>query len=201
MIVNPKAGKETKYFYNNIMLIIAVFCAICFLTYFQTTLANVATKSYNLDEGSTYGPIVVKKGETKIACIEPRMWAENTSLYFSGEVLDEDKETLYEFGKELWHESGYDSDGYWSESDRDMKAYLTFSEEGEYYIQFHTEENAMSNLSLKISVKKGSGIPYLIVGFWLLLFVFVFFFILNREWILEKLDTLNDALEEISCDD
>ena len=201
MIVNPKAGKETKYFYNNLMLIVSVFCAICFLTYFNVSSTDIATKTYNLDEGSTYGPIVVKKGQTKIACIEPRMWADNTSLYFSGEVLDEEKDTLYEFGKELWHESGYDSDGYWSESDRDMKAYLTFNEEGTYYIQFHTEENAMSNLSLKISVKKGSGIPYFIVGFWLLLFVYIFFILINKEWVSEMMDKLNDQLEEMSDDD
>ena len=128
------------------------------------------------------------------------MWAQNRSLYFSGEVLDEDKDTLYEFGKELWHEDGYDSEGYWVESDNKMQAYLTFSEEGKYYIQFHTEENAMSSVGLKITVKKGSGIPYFMVGFWLLIIVYCFFILLNKAWVSEMMYKLNDALEEMSDD-
>ena len=193
MIINPNEKKETNYFYNNIMLIVSIFCVICFATYFNVSSQSVASKSYSLDEGSIYGPIVVKKGQTKICCIEPKMWAQNRSLYFSGEVLDEDKDTLYEFGKELWHEDGYDSEGYWVESDNKMQAYLTFSEEGKYYIQFHTEENAMSSVGLKITVKKGSGIPYFMVGFWL-------FILLNKAWVSEMMYKLNDALEEMSDD-
>lgn len=200
MIVNPNEKKETNYFYNNIMLIVSIFCVICFATYFNVSSQSVASKSYSLDEGSIYGPIVVKKGQTKICCIEPKMWAQNRSLYFSGEVLDEDKDTLYEFGKELWHEDGYDSEGYWVESDNKMQAYLTFSEEGKYYIQFHTEENAMSSVGLKITVKKGSGIPYFMVGFWLLIIVYCFFILLNKAWVSEMMYKLNDALEEMSDD-
>ena len=147
-----------------------------------------------------YGPIVVKKGQPKICKIRSLMYGENTNIYFSGEVLDKDKDTLYEFGKDLWHESGYDSEGYWSESDRNMEAKLAFTEPGTYYIQFHTDENMMKNISLEIVVKKGSGIPHLMMGMDLLIILYILFILMNKKWVCENLEKLNDALEEMSDD-
>jgi len=200
MKVNPKQKLENLYFYNNLMLIVAIFCAVCFVTYFNIENQTIAKKTYSLDEGSTYGPIVVKKGQPKICKIKSAMYGDNRSIYFSGEVLDEDKETLYEFGKDLWHESGYDSEGYWSESDRNMAACLTFTEPGKYYIQFHTDENMMNQIGLEIVVKKGSGIPHLMMGMYLLIITILIFIMLNREWVGENLEKLNDILEEMSDD-
>ena len=200
MKVNPKQKKENLFFYNNLMLIVAIFCAVCFFTYFTIESETVAKRSYSLDEGSTYGPIVVKKGQPKICKIRSSMRGDNQNIYFSGEVLDEDKETLYEFGKDLWHEDGYDSEGYWSESDRDMETRLAFTEPGTYYIQFHTDENRMGNISLEISVKKGSGIPHFMLGFYLLCAVMFLFVLMNRVWVRENLEKLNDVLEELSDD-
>ncbi len=200
MIVNPKQKKENLFFYNNLMFICAVFCLICFWTYYSIESQTIAKRSYSLDEGSMYGPIVVKKGQPKICKIRSSMYGENTNIYFSGEVLDKDKDTLYEFGKDLWHESGYDSEGYWSESDRNMEAKLAFTEPGTYYIQFHTDENMMKNISLEIVVKKGSGIPHLMMGMDLLIILYILFILMNRKWVGENLEKLNDALEEMSDD-
>lgn len=159
------------------------------------------SKSYNsLAEGSLYGPIKVKKGQSKICTIRANFYGDNTSSYLSGEVLDEDKDTLYEFGKDFWHESGYDSDGYWSESERNMKIDLTFSEEGTYYIQFNTENNSMYNIGIKLEVKKGSGIPHLMMGTIILIVLLIMFYFNNVAWIEELADKANDTLEDM-CDD
>ena len=200
MIVNPKQKKENLFFYNNLMFICAVFCLVCFWTYYSVESQTVAKRTYSLDEGSTYGPIVVKKGQPKICKIRSSMYGDNTNIYFSGEVLDEDKDTLYEFGKDLWHESGYDSEGYWAEADRNMEASLSFTEPGKYYIQFHTDENMMKNIGLEIVVKKGSGIPHLMMGTYLLIIIIVLFILMNKEWVSENFEKLNDALEEMSDD-
>lgn len=200
MKVNPKQKKENLFFYNNLMLIVAIFCAVCFITYFTIENETIAKRTYSLDENSTYGPIEVKKGQAKLCKIRSSMYKDNQSIYFSGEVLDEDKETLYEFGKDLWHESGYDSEGYWSESDRNMEARLAFTEPGKYYIQFHTDENMMNDITLEIVVKKGSGIPHLMMGSYLILIVIFLFVIMNRKWVCENLEMLNDKLEEMSDD-
>ncbi len=182
------------------MFICAVFCLICFWTYYNVESQTIANKSYHLDEGSMYGPIVVKKGQPKICKIKSVMYGENRNIYFSGEVLDEDKDTLYEFGKDLWHESGYDSEGYWTESDINMEARLAFTEPGKYYIQFHTDENRMNNIGLEIVVKKGSGIPHLMMGMYVLIIIFTLFILMNKEWVSENLEKLNDVLEEMSDD-
>lgn len=201
MKVNPTLRLENTIFYNTLCLIMAVFCITCFWTSLQMEYKTVANRNYNyLQEGSLYGPIKVKKGQSKICTIKANFSGDNTSTYLSGEVLDEDKDTLYEFGKDFWHESGYDSDGYWSESERNMKADLTFSEEGTYYIQFNTENNSMYNISVKIEVKKGSGIPHLMMGTIVLIILSVLFFLKNRLWLEEFADKANDALEDM-CDD
>lgn len=200
MIINLNQKKENLVFYNTLLGIVLVFCVIFYWSYFNIESKTVASKSYTLEEGSTYGPIEVKEGQPKICTIRADMRGSNLSVYFNGEVLDDDEETLYEFGKELWHEDGYDSDGYWSESDRVMSANLTFSEPGTYFIKFNTEENLMNNISLTISVKKGSGIPYLMMGTWLLILSLMFFVILNKKWLAEKIEVLNDVLEEFSDD-
>ena len=200
MIINPNWKKENLYFYNNLMLIVAIFCAIFFYSYFSVESKTVAKKTYSMAEGAIYGPIEVKKGQAKICKVESNMYGNNINTYFSGEVLDSDKETLYEFGKDLWHEDGYDSEGYWSESDRKMSASLTFSEPGTYYIQFHTDNNLISNISLTIRLKKGSGIPYFMMGTYLFVIMMAFFIVLNRNWVCDNFEKLNDMLEEMSDD-
>lgn len=201
MIVNPKSKKLTLMFYNNLMFILAIFSLICLATYFNLENKVVSSsKSFYLEKGSMYGPIVVKKNKPVVCTLKAFMYDQNTSIYFTGEVLDEDKETLYEFGKELWHESGYDSEGPWTESDSRLQVNLSFTEPGKYYIQFNTDENYMGNVVFKIYTKKGSGIPHLMMGFCVLLLVYIFFIILNREWVSETLENINEWIEELADD-
>lgn len=201
MKVDARQNLKDKFFYNNLMLFISIFCIACFCTYFSIEKSQITSKYYsNIKENSIYGPIVVKKGQAKICEIKSAMYEKNRSIYFSGEVLDEDKETLYEFGKELWHEDGYDSEGYWIEADTNMSAKLSFTEPGKYYIQFHTDEKAMNAMGLQIIVKRGSGIPHLMVGTYALIFVIILFILLNGTWVFEELEKINDLLEELSDD-
>ncbi len=197
MKINPTLKIENNLFYNTICLIMAIFCIACFWTSYQMENTVVNKKNYNyLQEGSIYGPIKVKKGQSKICTIKASFSGDNASTYLSGEVLDEDKDTLYEFGKDFWHESGYDSEGYWSESERKMKTDLTFSEEGTYYIQFNTEENSMYNISIKIEVKKGTGIPHLMMGTIVLILLCIIFILNNRDWLSALAEKADEALEE-----
>ena len=101
MIVNPKEKIQNRFFYNNLMFIMAIFCVVCFITYFNIESKVVAKKNYTIQEGSIYGPIVVKKGQSKICRIESSMFGDNTSVYFTGEVLDEDKEISLEEARNI----------------------------------------------------------------------------------------------------
>lgn len=199
MKIVPNQKRIDDLFYNNLLLITALFCMACFVA--AVSLQGTTAKKHytNLQEGSIYGPIKVGN-KPQVYRITANFRAENLSTYISGEVLDEDKDTLYEFGKDLWHESGWDSEGYWSESDERMTANLTFSEKGTYYIQFNTEENSIRAISLTVERVKGSYIPHFQAGTLALLLLILLFYRFNQKWTKDMLAALNDKLEEMSDD-
>ena len=200
MLIRPQQKLRDKLFYNNLLLVVVIFSIICFITSLNLQAStSVGRTDYEIREGMTYGPIKIDK-QPKIYKITADFRGNNTSTYLSGEVLDEDKDTLYEFGKDLWHESGYDSEGYWSESDDRMTAYLTFKEKGTYYIQFNTEEKNMRNIDITIQLVKGSYVAHSQFGSLFLLIAMIIFFMLNKQWVCEKLAVINEKIEEMSDD-
>ena len=205
MLIDPKQKLKNIFFYNNLLLIVCIFSIICLITAFSIENTTTAKKTYyDIQEGTTYGPIEVSKGKPVILEFKTSMHGSNKSVYLSGEVQDADRDTLYEFGKEMLHEDGYDSEGYWSESDRDMKASLSFTEPGTYYVQFNSEYgvegNRINDVYLTIQRKKGSGIPHLMMGVYSLILSLLTFVIFNRKWVSEKLAAINEKLEEMSDD-
>lgn len=201
MIIDPKEKLKTKFFYNNLILIVCIFAVINFVTAIWLNQGIYSEKKFfNLQEGASFGPIIIEKGKPRIYSIITKFNGMESSAYLSGEVQNEEGDALFEFGKDLWHESGYDSDGYWSESDRNMRADLSFTEPGTYIIQLNTEENRLNDFNVRIVCRKGSGIPHTMVGAYLLLFVIISFCILNFHWVRERYIALNDWLEEHSDD-
>lgn len=200
MIIRPQQKLKDKLFYNNLTLIVVIFSIICLITSMLLQSTYYYNKSVNyLNEGQIFGPIKVKN-KPVICKIMADFSGNNTSSYLSGEVLDENKDTLYEFGKDLWHESGYDSDGYWSESDRKMTAYLTFKDKGTYYIQFNTDENNMYNISVTFQLVKNSYVAHSKAGTLALLLAMIVFYLLNASWINEKMSIIDDKLADMSED-
>jgi len=198
MKIYPNSKKTTGFFINNILLICAVFSMICFFKacdmrkeiISNEKLPVLVKDAYNSSEdfleadglSKTYGPISIED-KPKIYMIKARFSGDNTSNYLSGEVLDEEFEILYEFGKEFWHESGRDSEGFWSEGVYDVSAYFTFSEKGVYYIKLGTEDNGGGNISVNISQMRGSYIVPLKTGAIMLIAIFVMFLIFNMQWL------------------
>ncbi len=210
MIIDPKKKIRDLHFYNNLLIIVVIFCITCFIT--SISLENGGqTKSYSgtIKQGQLFGPIKIEKNKPKIYIIKSSFYGDNSSTYITGEVLDENKDTLYEFGKDLWHESGYDSDGYWSDSDRNMQVKLTFSEPGTYYIQmgeetetssyrsYNAPSNTASGSSLQIISARSSGIPHLMIGTYFLLGAIFIFIFLNPQWVGERLEGWNERLGEM----
>ena len=174
MRIYPQRVLQDRLLINNVCIIVCIFCLLCFFT--ALSQQNAKTKEYQYGtlpkEGILLGPIEVDK-KSQIFKVNAHFSGSNTSTYISGEVLDKDKDTLYEFGKDLWHEEGYDSEGHWSEAERNLSAYLTFSEKGTYYIKMMAEEGAAGNISVSISRQKSSYVAHLEVGsifFMLMLF-------------------------------
>ena len=200
MIIRPQQKLKDKLFYNNLTLIVVIFAIICLVTsmLLQSTFYYNKTMNY-LNEGQIVGPIKVKN-KPVICKVMAHLSGENTSSYLSGEVLDENKDTLYEFGKDLWHESGYDSDGYWSESDRKMTAYMTFKDKGTYYIQFNTDEKNMYNISVTMQLVRNSYVAHSKAGTLALMLAMIVFYLLNASWVYEKFSIINDKLADMSED-
>ena len=229
MLIKPQQKHRDKLFYNNILLILTIFSVICFWT--ATQIAS--TKSYegivcdgkimpqSLSEpyeGTILGPINVNN-KIKMFKIKADYYGNNSSTYLIGEVLDENKETLYEFGKDMWHESGYDSDGYYSEGITNMITYLTLKEKGNYYIQFSQEPDysvtsledilkeqntnttkKMENIHITIEPVKKSYVPHVKAGSLILLLVIILFCFLNWGWVKATNVKINEMIEEMSDD-
>ena len=184
---------KNNIFYNNICLIVCLFCIICFFTSINLEHTVEKEKTYDLQENSMVGPIEITD-KSAIYYIKAYFGGFNTSNYISGEVLNEEQDTLYEFGKDLWHEEGYDSEGHWSESDRVMSANLTFSEKGKYYLQFHTEENNMDKIKITIKRMQASDIPHLEAGIIFFIIILILWLKVNWDWFLEVFNELNEKL-------
>lgn len=89
----------------------------------------------------------------------------NSWSFVEGEILDAQKEYLFSFGKELWHETGYDSDGAWRESDNSYSMKVTFPKPGQYYLNLKTEGSHITDtVQVTISKKRGSTIPHIVFG-------------------------------------
>ena len=201
MLIDPKQKLRDKHFYNNMLLILSIFAITCIITSICLETGSINSEKYSyLQEGQVFGPIVVRKNKPVIYEIKSYFRGNNDSSYISGEVLDENKDSIYEFGDDSWHESGYDSEGYWSESDTDMTAKLAFSEPGTYYIKLGTENNKLSQFNITLSRKNGSGIPHFMLGTYVLLLLAITFVFLNINWVKEKMIELNYKLEDISDD-
>lgn len=114
---------------------------------------------------SFLGPIRVTKPmevfEISIKAQTPRQsWS-----FIQGEVLNSNHEYLFAFGKELWHETGYDSDGSWTDSQNEYDMRITFPETGLYYLNFKIEGNKLLNhVGVTISKKRGSALPHFWFG-------------------------------------
>ena len=198
MKINPQDKLHDNYFKNNILLLVCIFSIVCFFTVFlYENGSKASTYEYsNLEENTLLGPIKTanKSQIYKIIVTYPRI--NNFSSYISGEVLDENKNTLYEFGKDLWHESGRDSEGYWQEYDKKMEAFLTFSQKGTYYIQLQTSNNRLPHMKIKLIKTPGSYIPFLIAGVFSLVSVIFLFFTFNKNFISGTFAKIGEALEE-----
>ena len=187
MKIDPQTSLRELYFINKLCFITVIAAAIFVITSFVLSF-NTVQRLYVQHSGPIYGPIVVGV-KPQIYEVEVKFSGQNSSTQISGEVLDKNKDTLYEFEKEFWHESGYDSEGYWSESDSNANIHLTFAKAGTYYIKF---DNYVNNkeLAVYINKKKYSHIPHLnFAGIFLIISAIVWMS-LNFGWLHQKISEI-----------
>jgi hypothetical protein len=117
-------------------------------------------------ESSTLiGPITVRKFNAVYTIAIRSPLSENTWAYIEGEVLDRNKNFLFSFGKELWHETGYDDEGQWNESDDSYDMKVTFPTPSTYYIKLKSQTNyALPQAEVTVTRRNGSSIPHMVFG-------------------------------------
>ncbi len=113
----------------------------------------------------TIGPIVVKRYNEVYSIALTAGLSPNTWSVVGGEVQDQNKNPLFYFGKELWHETGYDSEGAWTESDSQYELTVTFPKPGNYYVVLEVESSVQSfNVFAEVTKRFGSSVPHTVFG-------------------------------------
>jgi hypothetical protein len=157
--------------FGKVALVFFIFSLIGFVTaaFFSFDKEEVVRDSFSFGTEAMSGPIYVKKHHETYNIDITANIPRQTWMFLEGEVLDDEKEYLFAFGKELWHETGYDGDGAWRENKNHYNIKVTFPNPGSYYLNFKTE-NAYSDNSSQadfvviVRKKNGSSIPHLWFG-------------------------------------
>ncbi len=145
-----------------------IFFAI--LSFVTALVFNVSTDS-PIDQslpptGGVVGPITVEKDRTVYQIQVGQELPQNgPGNQVTGIVLDKDKNPLFSFGEDFWSESGYDSDGSWSEKKTSYDIKVTL-EKGSYFFELESDNSTASLSQIRIIVKKkgGSAVPFFIAG-------------------------------------
>lgn len=199
MKINTKLQKEKNIFYNNIVLIVISFVIIFLVTSIFLNDMGYLVRSDILRDGMTYGPIKVTD-RPQIYRLIAYFSGQSATFDVSAEVLDEDKDTLYEIGKELWYEEGYEDGEYYKESDRKLRANITFKEKGTYYIQVRSESMNLNDCEIYLRHATSSYLAHFEVGIILLILSLIVFYMKNSLWVKEKMEFIDDKLEDIFDD-
>lgn len=155
------------------------FAFLCFLT----ALIMHGDTSFRLKDkidvqGGEIGPIEVKKDNSVFELKANQNLSYGKWSYVSAELLDSNKNYLFSFGKQLWAETGYDSDGRWYEKDTDVSSKFTIKKAGTYYLRLKSNNSGgvLSNINVSVTRKRGSSLPHLIAGiFGLIIGVFLYY--------------------------
>ncbi len=201
MTIDPNQEKENLFFINNLCLILSIFSLIYFITAICLMGSGTPIKECKFQDGMEI-PIEIKD-KAQVYKVEAhytgRINGENVSI--TGEVTNDEGETLYEFGKDMWFEEGRDDEGYWSDSSRDMSIELAFKDKGKYKIKLHKEgaaNNAINNsIEIRIKNKVKSYVGFTQAGIGALILALLVFYIFNASWVNSG---IGNMFEEMSDD-
>jgi len=160
--------EDKKIKYNKMVSVLIGFAAVCFITsLIMNRDIGTSYKASFSSFGGELGPINVKKNYSVYEIsIKQSLHYNGAWSFVGGDVLDENKNYLFGFGKELWKASGYDSDGPWSEEETKYDIKTTFPKKGIYYLRFKAESNqeSTSDIHVKVSPKQGSSLAHFVLA-------------------------------------
>ncbi|MFN3650475.1 MAG: DUF4178 domain-containing protein [Armatimonadota bacterium] len=96
-------------------------------------------------EGQRFGPFPLR-AEGRVHRLEIHGALHEQSAWIGAVLEDEQERELITVDRDMWDESGYDSDGYWHESDVHASTDFVVKQPGSYYLRLYGEaETAASN--------------------------------------------------------
>ncbi len=105
---------------------------------------NVDMKNIDKKEGFLSKPIKIDNTSTNYNID----WginfksSKNQGMYVVIELLDNDKNVINAVESDFWYESGYDSEGSWTESETSSSKYFKFTEEGDYFARIYAQTDS-----------------------------------------------------------
>lgn len=91
-------------------------------------------------EGVRFGPIPLKAVD-RVHRLEIHGSMRETSFWVQAILEDENKQELFAAQRDMWDESGHDSDGYWHESSLHGSTYFVLKKPGNYYVRMYSERD------------------------------------------------------------
>ena len=165
--------------------VLIVFGLLSFLTswvysFEGKTIIDEVFRPSILNKTKEIGPIETKKYH-EVYKIKVKAHLNQSWSAVNGKVLDVNKKHLFSFGKEVSHYSGRDSEGRWTEDNQNYSIDVSFKKPGRYYIQFDASDGKLpEKLKLKITKKRGSPIPHMVLGIILILAGIAIYELKNR---------------------
>jgi hypothetical protein len=105
-------------------------------------------------EASFVTPIFDLPGHTSDVDIKIDTDLDNNWAYFNFALINEQTGEAYDFGREVSYYHGYDSDGSWTEGNRNDEATLGSIPPGRYYFRVEPEMDGGSGVGYSIVVRR-----------------------------------------------
>ncbi len=141
------------------------------------------------------GPVSVDKKNTVMNFEVGQLVPLNAWSHVSIHILNANKAYITGFGEGLWHEDGYDAEGYyWEESKEHFDMKMTIPDPGKYYFKVIAERSYLKardqyqRVQLKVTGNKGSALPLNAAGIISLIAGFILFMYANKESIQEGME-------------
>jgi len=151
-------------------IIIGVFGTFClFGALLMSFKVEKPLESYMAPPTILFGPIETKKPNQVVNITFSQVVPLESWSSIEVDVENENGDYLFGFGDELWHESGWDSDGYWEESKTAYDMDITFLDPGRYFlnitVQGKTDLQTSRNLRVTAKQTRGSSLLFIWAGF------------------------------------
>lgn len=120
-----------------------------YLDYYTGTVVMPSKPPEITEDSITMGPYNLTH-VNRVHKFEISTSLSNREDYCEFALLDEEQQPLGTFDYDFWHESGHDSDGYWSECSLKCKKLFVVKDAGDYYLEINSERKKDPGFSVKV---------------------------------------------------